>query len=207
MDLPGTGALAFVERLGELAPYWWPVWPVVLCLIAFAWWKSGRAVQFNQGGWTMLRLFPWMRPILKDYQAAGFTELLALLLEHKVAYPEAVSLAAEATGSHSLIDEAHAFSRDLTMGRSPRESLRDSSSTVFSPLLRWVLANGGQVSIVEALRGLGPMYRRRAAFRAEKLRLFLPSIVMILVGASATMFYALTLFLPLTSMLNRLAGP
>jgi general secretion pathway protein F len=129
------------------------------------------------------------------------------LLENRVAYPEAVSLAAEVTGSEALIVDARAFSEGLGQGRSAGEAIRDVPGAGFSPLLRWILANDQQGSIVEALRNLAPMYRRRAAFRAEKLRLFLPSIVMILVGASATLLYALTLFLPLTSMLERLAGP
>ena len=98
-DLPSADALRFVERVGELARYWWPLWPLMLCWIAFAWWRSGRAAQFNQSGWTFLGMFPWMRPMLRDHQSAGFAEMLALLLENKVAYPEAVSLAAEATGS------------------------------------------------------------------------------------------------------------
>ncbi len=106
-----------------------------------------------------------------------------------------------------MIDEARAFSKDLERGRTAREALGGASEEAFSPLMRWVLANDQQGSIVEALRNLAPMYRKRAAYRAEKLRLFLPSIVMILVGASATLLYALTLFLPLTSMLDRLAGP
>jgi type II secretory pathway component PulF len=206
-DLPPTRALSFVERVGELAPYWWPIWPILLCWMAFAWWRSGRAIQFSRDGWTFLNFFPWMRPLLKDHQSAGFAEMLALLLENKVAYPEAVTLAAEATGSAPLIDEARAFSKDLEQGRAAREALSGMSDEAFSPLMRWVLANDQQGSIVEALRNLAPMYRKRAAYRAAKLRLFLPSIIMIMVGASATLLYALTLFLPLTGMLSRLAGP
>lgn len=205
--LPSTEALRVVERVGETSRYWWPIWPLMLGWIAFAWWRSGRAAQFDQGGWTFLGFFPWMRPMLRDHQSAGFAEMLALLLEHKVAYSEAVSLAAEATGSKALIDDAHAFSKNLEQGRSAGEALRGVPDPAFSPLLRWILANDQQGSIVQALRNLAPMYRKRAAFRAEKLRLFLPSIVMILVGSSATLLYALTLFLPLTSMLSRLAGP
>jgi type II secretory pathway component PulF len=206
-DLPASRALTVVERIGELAPYWWPIWPILLCWLAFAWWRSGRAAQFSPNGWTFLKFFPWMRPLLKDHQSAGFAELLALLLENKVAYPEAVSLAAEATGNTPMIQEAHAFSKTLELGRPAGEAFRNASTQSFSPMLRWVMANNEQTSIVEALRSLAPMYRKRAAYRAEKLRLFLPSIVMILVGASATLLYGLTLFLPLTSMLSRLAGP
>ena len=81
------------------------------------------------------------------------------------------------------------------MARSPTGSFR--------PLLRWALAAGQeQGSLVESLRNLAPMYRKRGAFQAEKLQLFLPTVLMIAIGASATLLYALTLFLPLAGMLT-----
>ncbi len=208
LGLPVTRPLAFVEGLGRSAWYWWPIWPIALLLIAVAWWRSGRSARFDPKGWSFLGIFPWMRSLLADYQSAGFAELLALLLENKIGYPQALSLAAEATGNGLLIDEAHAISRDMEQGRSAGEALRKAPGKAFSPLLRWVLTNGqDQGSIVQALRNLAPMYRKRAAFKADKLRIFLPVIVMVLVGASTTLLYALTLFLPLSGMLNELAAP
>jgi general secretion pathway protein F len=64
-----------------------------------------------------------------------------------------------------------------------------------------------QGSLVESLRNLGPMYRKRGAYQAEKLQLFLPTLLMIAIGASATLLYALTLFVPLSSMLRGLSSP
>jgi general secretion pathway protein F len=78
----------------------------------------------------------------------------------------------------------------------------------FRPLLRWALAAGQeQGSLVESLRNLAPMYRKRGAFQAEKLQIFLPTLLMIAIGASATLIYAVSLFMPLASMLSGLSTP
>ncbi len=55
-----------------------------------------------------------------------------------------------------------------------------------------------------ALHNLADVYRKRAAYQADKLAIFLPTILMIAIGASATLFYGLALFLPLANMLRQL---
>ena len=102
-------------------------------------------------------------------------------------------------------------------GRSPRPSSEASPPPgrwpasrpgAFRPLLRWVLAAGqDQGSLVESLQSLAPMYRKRGAFQAEKLQIFLPTVLMLFIGGSATLLYGLTLFVPLSSMLAGLATP
>jgi general secretion pathway protein F len=200
--------LRWLEQAGELAPYWWPAWPVLLLLLALAWWRSGVAATFQTSSWSLLRLFPWMRSMLADYEAAGYADLLALLLEHHVAYPQAVELAAEATGNPAMIDGAGRLAAAVRRGEASDQAVRDLPASAFRPLLRWTLASSqDQGSLVESLRNLAPMYRKRGAFQAEKLQLFLPTVLMLAIGGTATLFYALTLFVPLTSMLRGLSLP
>ena len=200
--------LRWLERLGELAPYWWPVWPALLVLLAFAWWRSGVAATFQTSSWSLLRMFPWMRSMLADYEAAGYADLLALLLEHQVAYHRAVELAAEATGNSTMIAGARQLAAAVQRGEPPDQAVRDLPASAFRPLLSWTLAaTKEQGPLIEALRNLAPMYRKRGAFQAEKLQLFLPTVLMVAIGGSATLFYALTLFVPLSSMLRGLSLP
>ncbi len=200
--------LRWLERLGEFAPYWWPVWPILLVLLCLAWWRSGVAATFQTSSWSLLRLFPWMRSMLADYEAAGYADLLALLLDHHVAYPRAVELAAEATGNAAMIAGARQLSAAVERGEPPDQAVRKLPAGAFRPLLRWTLAaTKEQASLVESLRNLAPMYRKRGAFQAEKLQLFLPTALMLLIGGSATLFYALTLFVPLSGMLRGLSLP
>jgi type II secretory pathway component PulF len=200
--------LHWLADLGELAPYWWPVGPVLLAALGFAWWRSGRAASFQTSTWSLLRIFPWMRSLLSDYESAGFADLLALLLEHGVAFPQAVVLAAEATGNGAMITGARQLAAAVERGEAAGKALEGVPDRAFRPLLRWALAAGEeQGSLVVSLRNLAPMYRKRGAYQAEKLQLFLPTVLMITIGASATLLYAVSLFLPLSSMLAELSTP
>jgi general secretion pathway protein F len=200
--------LRWLERIGELAPYWWPLGPILLVLLALAWWQSGRAAGFRAHSWSLLRLFPWMGALLADYEAAGFAELLSLLLEHRVPYPQAITLAADATGDAAMSRGARQVAAAVERGRSPAEALADVPAGSFRPMLRWAMAASPERgSLVDSLRNLGPMYRKRAAFQAEKLQIFLPTILMLGLGGSATLLYGLTLFIPLSTLLAGLSAP
>jgi general secretion pathway protein F len=200
--------LHWLADLGELAPYWWPLGPVLLGALGFAWWRSGRAASFQTSSWSLVRAFPWMGSLLSDYESASFADLLALLLEHGVAFPKALVLSAEATGNGGMIAGARQLAASVERGETPGKSLESVPDRSFRPLLRWALAAGEeQGSLVESLRNLAPMYRKRGAYQAEKLQLFLPTVLMITVGASATLLYAVSLFMPLASMLSELSTP
>ena len=120
--------------------------------------------------------------MLSDYESAGFAELLSLLLEHRVAL---------SSGGGRWLGRGHGQRGDDRRG--PADLPRPSSGAspparrraevperAFRPVLRWALAAGqDQGSLVESLRNLAPMYRKRGAFQAEKLQLFLPTVLMI----------------------------
>jgi type II secretory pathway component PulF len=208
LELPLAGQLHWLTELGETAQYWWPAGPILLILLAIAWYRSGRVAQFQANAWGVLRLIPWMKSLLVDYETANFSELLALLLEHGVAYPSALVLTADATGNASLKRGAAQVAEAVRRGDSPAKALSEIDRRSFLPMLRWVLATGQeQGSLVAALHNLAQLYRKRANYQAEKLYVFLPTILMIAIGGSATLFYALALFLPLVNLLKELGTP
>ena len=87
----------------------------------------------------------------------------------------------------------------------PRPALGTLDRRSFLPMLRWVLATGQQQgSLVAALHNLADLYRKRAKYQAEKLSVFLPTILMVAIGATATLLYGLALFLPVTNLLREL---
>jgi type II secretory pathway component PulF len=207
LGLVEPAPLSWLQQLGGLVNYWWPVGPVLLVVLIIAWFQSGKAARFGSGMWGWLRLFPWMRSLLADYEAANFAELLALLLEHNVAYPAALSLAAEATGNRRMMRGARHLADAVGRGESPAEAVRTVDRGAFLPMLRWVLATGQeQGSLPAALESLTDLYRKRAKFKAEKLYVFLPAVLMIAIGASATLLYALAIFLPVVNMLRQLTN-
>ena len=198
--------LRWLGRLGETAGTWWPVGPIALAILAIAWVRSGRAARFQSTAWGWLRLFPWMRSILANYETSSFADLLALLLEHQVTLPKALELAAQSTGNERLTRGARALADAISRGEPMAAALSRIDRKTFLPMLHWVLATGQeQGSLVGALRNLGDHYRKRGKYLAEKLALFLPTVLMVAIGASATLFYALALFIPIINLLRQLA--
>ncbi len=168
--------------IGDTAPYWWPAGPILVALLAIVWVASGKAVRFQSRGWNWLRIFPWMRSLLNDYEAANFAELLALLLEHNVAYPKALVLAAESTGNPRLLGGARQLADAITRGEPAKTALASVDRGGILPMLRWVLASGHeQGSLVTGLHNLTELYRKRATYQAEKLYVILPVVLLITV--------------------------
>jgi type II secretory pathway component PulF len=208
LRLGEAAPLRFLALAGEWAPYWWPVGPVLLVVLAIAWVRSGTAGRFRAGSWSWLYLFPWMRSLLANYETANFSELLGLLLEHRVPYPSAIVLAAESTGDARLTKGARQLAEGLARGESAATALAKTDRGTFLPMMRWVLATGQeQGSMVAALHNLADVYRKRAQFQSDRLSVLLPTILMLGIGASATFFYALALFIPLTNLLREITLP
>ena len=43
LGLKISAPLRWLTRVGELAPYWWPIGPILLAALAIAWVRSGTA--------------------------------------------------------------------------------------------------------------------------------------------------------------------
>ena len=207
LGLSVHGALRVLGRLGESAWYWGPVFPVLLLASAVLWFRSRSALSFQSGrSFGLLRMFPWVGSMMAGFEASSFADLLALLLEFNVPYPEALRLAGDASGDPVLARGSHEISEAVERGLPPDEAMR--SRREFPPLLRWVLATGpAHGDLVVALRQLAKRYRSRARFQGEKLRVLLPTVLLFVLGVSATLGYALVVFFPLTSLYEQLSGP
>ena len=183
LGLASPAPMLWLRSLGQTTDYWWLAGPIVLAVLAFAWRRLGTAARFQSASWTWLKLFPWMRSILASYEGANFCELLALLLEHQVTYPLALKLAAEATGNPRMVRGARAGGGDQWR-RGRASVLEKIDRKAFLPMLRWVLATGQeQGSLSRALANLAVHYRRRGKYLTEKLSVFLPTFILVVLGA------------------------
>jgi general secretion pathway protein F len=207
LGLAVSTPLRWLGYVGASSLTWWPAGPIFMLIVVIAWLRSGASARFQSPAWWWLRLFPWMNSILASYEMANFAELLALLLENNVPYPDSLKLAAQSTGNPRIVRAATELAAAITRGEAAATALETIDRRAFLPMLRWVLAAGqAQGSLVGALQNLAQHYRKRGKFQAEKLAIFLPLILMIAVGAGATAFYALALFIPLLNMLRQLAA-
>lgn len=203
--LPNRGPLLWLAWLGDSAIYWGPIVPIAVAAIGVSWVRSGWAAGLQPGRSSTLRLVPWMGSMLALSEAATFADLLALLVEHRVAYPEAIVLASSTSADPALRRAGLEFAVAVGRGDSPRAFLARPGP--FPPLLRWLLSIGErQGSIETALKHAAQTYRTRAAHRAELIATFLPVLLTVAIGGLVTLLYALTLFVPLTALLKGLSS-
>jgi type II secretory pathway component PulF len=200
--IPIRGGLHELAAIGTWAWLWGPVLPLLLLPMIAAWWVSGRSSAFCRGSLGAgLRFLPGLSRVLDGAVAAQFADWMALLLEREVPWGESVMLAAEATGDPRLIKSAEAIVRSSREGKLPSESAGGSRG--IPPLLIWMMNQGGDnVAVAAALRSAAATYRRRAMRRAQSMKTALPALMIVILGAAASLIYALALFGPWTAMLR-----
>src|SRR5690606_3989104 len=117
LRVPGQGAVEALAWLGGWTLVWGPIVPALVVVLVLAWKASGRSGAFARGfGSVPLRGLPWLGAMLAQARTANFAELLALLLEGGVGLPEAVELAAEATGDAVLRRDASVLAAAIRRG-------------------------------------------------------------------------------------------
>jgi general secretion pathway protein F len=199
------GAVSLLNWLGQTAVYWGPAVPAVLLLVGLVWLASGRAAVLEPGRIDRLvRFVPWARGVLVASRSAGFADVLALLVEHGVPLAEAVGLAANASGDKEFI----AAGRQITGAIERGDPLHGTFGPAYivPPVLRWLMIAGHeQAALISALRHAAETYRRRALNQADMARTVLPTLSLIAIGAVVTLFYGLTLFIPMTALLSNLS--
>jgi general secretion pathway protein F len=205
--IPIPETLRWLGRLSDSALYWGALVPALFAGGVAFWAWTGTSAGFRPGrAMALLRFFPWMRALLRRYEAANFAELLALLVEHSVPYPEALLLASEATGDRAVIRLGRTLAAAVARGDTPASVLEGQRA--LPPLLGWLLATGrSQHELARSLRGLAAIYRKQAEYRAEMIRVFLPLLLLLVIGLSATLLFGLALFVPFTTLLKDLANP
>ena len=158
--------------------------------------------------WMWLRLFPWMKSILANYETANFSELLALLLEHRVPYPSALVLAAEATGNPRLTREPGNWPRRSRAASRPRRPWDGRPERHFSRCCAGSWRPGSsRVRWSRPCTTSATLSQARQVSRPRSSSVFLPTILMFAIGGSATLLYGLALFLPVINMLRELSVP
>lgn len=191
-QLTGRAFFEVLDGWGQSAAYWGPTVPLAVLLLAGLWWLfSGRASLADpSAAGNLLGWLPGMRRMLRNYQVATFADLLAMLVEHSVPLPEAVVLAADATGGHRLKEASRQIAEAIERGEPLGPQTAGMSR--FPPLLVWLMSRGqAQDAMFPALRQAAEMYHQRACYQAEAARVFVPVILTMVIGGSVTLLYAL----------------
>lgn len=183
------------------------VWipPAALMLGTIAWMRSGRASSFGlRRTSVVIWCLPGMNRIVRCYRHSLFARLAALLIEHGVPFHHAVRLAATGCG-RSVERAALAFAAADERGDRSQVVAQDARG--MRPLLRWMLKRqqpGGQ--LVSGLRMAAQNYYEKGQATVRWMRFALPVLFTLVVAGGLTALYAVSLFLPVTELMQQLSG-
>jgi type II secretory pathway component PulF len=180
-----------------------PLGVVVLCCalgyLGMRWTERGRY------RWAeLLYSVPLVGTLIHSARMAGFTELLAILVDHSLPLPEAFQLAGEASSDPIMAWQARDICRQLTEGRSLGETLRGRG---FVPeWVAWMTGLGEQRGTLgKTLHQVAELYRRRVEMRAALLRSVLPPIFIIAIAGVLVGFFVVAGMLPMVKLLEALS--
>jgi len=198
--------MVWLASIGHSAIIWGPLVPVFVIALGSLWWHQASRASLVQphSRRLLLEWIPWMGPMLRSFRISAFADILALLVENEVPLPEAIRLAAEATGDTRMIDASQAMAAALQRG----EKFNDvhNEPCLFPPLLSWLMSAGHErSSLLPGLRHAADAYHRRAVHQAETARVFLPVLLTVVIGGGALLVYALMVFVPWITLLHALA--
>jgi len=190
----------FVQFIAKVSSQWhvWTWMPPALVAIPVVWWLVYGRSSFlpDRRPSALLAAIPGLGSVMTYWQWGGFCDLLATLLEHQVPLPEAILLAADATGNTTIHSQMTGVSAELQAGRSIADSVRDRRQ--IPAYLRWSLATAHEPAAFQnALRHGLEIFQGRANFRTEAIKLWLPPLLLVLIGGGAAFAYALMWALPL----------
>lgn len=181
---------------------WGPVAPLALVTwLGWHWWRT-RQVARGVDAYPLLALGPLWRlwKMRLSGRLAAMTDMLALLTEYGVPLPQAVVLAAQASGDKRLIGAAHDLAERLTAGAieiSPRE---------YPPLLTWTLTGGIALGeLPSILRRLAGIYRDEAQRHSQWLSIYVPLLMSVVIGGVTVAVMAAVYFGPFILILYQLS--
>jgi type II secretory pathway component PulF len=141
---------------------------------------------------------PLLGPIWHWSGVAEATRLLGLLVDHELPLALALALTGKGVSNRDVGQACSQLAREMEGGRSLADSLAGGTRLppLLAPLVRWGEGSG---ALAAALWSASAAYEARARRRIEVLRIVLPPLVFIFVGASVA-FIVVALFLPLMNM-------
>ncbi len=195
--------------LGDHAA-WWIFWPPVALavLLIVEWLQTRRGFQSSNGPVSRLIAMCWptIKRSRRDARLAAFVEILSLLIREQTPLPEALVLAANASGDDGLRVSAVTLAERLGSGQSL--SADDVRALKMPPLLGFMLATGAnRAALADALAVTAAGYRERSTNAAARTAMVLPIVLTALIGGAVTLTLGLAMIWPIWRLLLQLGSP
>jgi type II secretory pathway component PulF len=206
---PSLG-LSILQWIASTGPHWLP-WlpPAILALAVLLWYRSRRAWSLHSTAAVPGRRrgrarYPTTANVMHNGRMSTFSDTLALLLEHEVPLHESLPLAADACGDPGL--RVACLRQADRIGRG--ESSVAADMVEAPPILAWLLTEVRDEKIlISALRRLAESYRRHAKWMVRWLSLYLPILLMAVIGGTIVCAYGLIVIGPWARLLYELSLP
>jgi general secretion pathway protein F len=211
--LPGYDALEMQQQIwitplrlsGNMLGLLAVIVPIALFALATIWWRASgeSAAAPRHGRW--LQWVPGGRRGAMLSGQANFADLLHMLLSCRVPLPEALPLAAMASGAFSLESPAKELAAEIAAGR----ALASQTGAIrqLPPLVRTAfLANGTEGALLAGLERAAQTYRERAAAWVIDVAVTLPVAITLLLGIGVVGLYGVLMLQPYVSTLHELAN-
>jgi general secretion pathway protein F len=195
---------AVAARLAATSVFWgWAVPLAFVAWVAWVWYRSGRVA----AGVELHPLLAWgglgvLRRMQRAGRMAALTDLLGMLVTHRVPLDEAVTLASAAVGSPRLAASGRELAERIRRGQ-----IGGSPPEGFSPLVTWTLTCGRSDQLAKMLFRTAQLYRDEFNRRGQWLALYVPLFASVAVGGTVVSIYALISLGPWILIMHRLADP
>lgn len=178
--------------------------PLILIGIAAVWWRSSSQASHMGQPRRWLRWVPGARRAETLGAQASFADMLQLLLGCQVPLPEALTLAAESSGSPALLQPASQLAAQLSAGRSLAS--QPAELRQLPPLVRTAfLTSTNESSLLQGLRRAAIVYRDRATTWLLDVAIYLPVGATMLLGLFVVGIYGALVLQPYLLTLYELA--
>jgi type II secretory pathway component PulF len=202
MRLPFVTTLALKFGRNFVAFFIVPLFVLVVVLILLR--LLLRYTDTGRLGWThFLYSIPLVGTLVRATRLAAFTDLLAILVDHKLPLPEAFRLAGTASSDPIMAAAADQVQSDLSQGMPLGTVLR--SRRLVPELIAWMTGLGEQRGTLgQALHQVAAVYRRQAEVRASLLRNLLPPFLIIMTAGVLVGFFIFATIFPMYRLLEGL---
>lgn len=147
---------------------------------------------------------PIVGTLIRSARLAAFTDLLAIMLDHKLPLPEAFRLAGEASSDPIVAVSARQATQDLSQGMPLAEVMRGRSLT--PEWVAWMMGMGERRgSLGETLHHIAETYRKQVEMRAALLRTTLAPFLIVCTAGIFVVFFIFALMLPLIKLMEGLS--
>ena len=203
----GTRLPALTLLMMDIGEHYWFIFTVAVCVVvglASLW----NLLRLSPAGLALREGFILKLPAVgRVYRAsliARFFRAVATSIATGIPLPQAMRLAAGATGSHLLEQDAERLATEVEAGQSI--FVANQSACLIPPLFGFcVQVAVGRDALPTAISQLARSYENRAVHTQAMLRVLLFPLMIVMVG-SAVGFGVLAMFLPLVTLINSVSS-